>query len=308
MRAWRIYRYGGPEVMQFEFAPEPAPRDGEILVRVAAASVNPIDWRQRDGEVKDMFPVLFPRVLGRDCAGVVIESRSPDFKRGDRVLGVNDQKRTGVHAEYGLVPAAQATSIPGNVSDIDAVAIGNSGVTAYSAMVSTGKVEKGQRVLVHAAAGGVGGIAVQLAHAFGAEVFAGCSTRNIDYVQSLGADRVIDYTKEDFAAVAKDCDLVFDLVGGDAHRKSYDCLKPGGLLVWIPAFSGSPCEPPRKDVRVAHAGVRAESSRLQHLMALTASGALKPQVGRVWSFSEAREAYEASKGGHSRGKNILDAR
>src|SRR5688572_14486590 len=126
MRAWRIYRYGGPEVMHFEFAPEPVPRDGELVVRVETSSVNPIDWRMREGQVREMFPVGFPRVLGRDCAGIVVESRSPKFRRGDRVLGVNDQKRTGVHAQYGLVPATQTTPIPQGVSNVDAVAIGNS--------------------------------------------------------------------------------------------------------------------------------------------------------------------------------------
>jgi NADPH:quinone reductase-like Zn-dependent oxidoreductase len=306
MRAWRIHRYGGPEQLVLEAAPLPEPREGELLVRVGAASVNPIDWRQRSGSVQAMFPVEFPRVLGRDCAGVVAESRSPDFRVGERVLGINDQKRNiGTHAQYAVVPASQATAIPPSVSDAQAVAIGNSGITAWSGIVSTAGVAEGQRVLIHAAAGGVGGIALQLARHFGAEVFGTCSARNIDYVESLGAHRAIDYGREDFTRIARDCDIVFDMVGGETHRRSFECLKPGGILLWIPAWGGDNPPPPRNDVRVLHAGVRAAADRLRAMMALVAQGALKPQIARIYPMAEAPAAYAASESGRSRGKNII---
>jgi NADPH:quinone reductase-like Zn-dependent oxidoreductase len=308
MRAWRIHRYGGPEELVLEDAPVPVAREGEILLRVAAASVNPIDWRMRSGEVQRNFPVELPRVLGRDCAGVVVESRSSAFKPGDRVLGINDQKRTGTHAEYAVVAASQATLLPPGVTEIEAVAIGNSGSTAWPAIAEIGRVSPGMRVLIHAAAGGVGGIATQLARHFGGEVFGTCSTANVDHVQSLGA-RAIDYTCEDFVEVAAGCDLVFDMVGGETHRRSYQVLKPGGCLAWIPAWGGPACEPLRQDVRVEHAQPRGPAGeRLGKMMALVSSGALRPQVGRTYAMEDARAAYAASQSGRSRGKNVIVVR
>jgi NADPH:quinone reductase-like Zn-dependent oxidoreductase len=305
MRAWRIHRYGGPAELVLDDAPVPTPLPGELLVRVAAASVNPIDYRMRQGAAQKLFPVEFPRTLGRDCAGMVAESRSERFTPGDRVLGVNDQKRTGTHAEYAIVPDSQAIKLPPPVGDVQAVAIGNSGATAWSALVGTAQVATGQRILIHAGSGGVGGISVQLARHAGCEVIATCSTRNVEYVRTLGAHRVIDYTREKFWDMVRDCDVVFDMVGGETHRRSFDCLKPGGLLIWVTAWGHETRPASRNDVRVLHVAARATSDRLQSLIDLVAEGALKPQIGRIWRFVETPEAYAVSESGRSRGKNII---
>ncbi len=304
MRAWRFHAYGGLENLQLETMRIPEPAEGELLVKVGAASVNPIDWRMLQGQVKEVFAIRFPRILGRDCAGVVVESRSAAVQKGERVLAANEPLRDGTHAQFAIVPAEQAAVLPGSVSDLEAVAIGNSGATAWIAMVESAQVAAGNRVLVHAGAGGVGGLAVQLARHFGAEVLATCSTRNLDYVRSLGAHRVIDYTREDFVRAAGLCDIVFDTLGGEANRLSFQALKPGGLLVRISAAPVDPV-PPRADVRVLHAQIRATGQRFERLLDLVERGALKPQVGEVHAFEKTPAAYEASRSGHSRGKNVI---
>ena len=304
MRAWRFYAHGGIEQLRLETTPLPSPADGELLVRVAASGANPIDWRMLAGQVRDQFDIRFPRILGRDCAGVVVQSRSPHFQPGERVLAANDPRKDGTHAEYAVVPAEQASRIPASLTDVEAAATGSSGITAWIAMAEIAQVIQGNKVLIHAGAGGVGGIAVQLARHFGAEVLATCSTRNLAYVRSLGAHRAIDYTREDFVQSAGLCDIVFDTIGGDTYRRSLEALKPGGLLVRVSAEPiGS--KPPRADVRVVHAQIRASSERFERLMDLAVRGALKPQIGQTWPFERLPEAYEASRSGHSRGKKIV---
>jgi NADPH:quinone reductase-like Zn-dependent oxidoreductase len=304
MRAWRIHAYGGIEQLQLETVPLPSPGKGELLVKVGAASVNPVDWRMLAGQVRGAITIEFPRILGRDCAGAVMESRSNAFQAGERVLAANDRHNNGTHAEYAVVPATQASRIPAALTDVEAAAIGNSGATAWIALAETAQVANGNRVLVHAGAGGVGGLAVQLARHFGAEVLATCSTRNLEYVRSLGAHRVIDYTREDFVRAAGLCDIVFDTLGGEVHRRSFEVLKPGGLLVRI---SAEPVDstPARADVRVVHAHICATGGRFERLLDLAVRGAIKPQIGRVWPFEQVPQAYEASRSGHSRGKNVI---
>jgi NADPH:quinone reductase-like Zn-dependent oxidoreductase len=304
MRAWRFHAYGPVDRLRLEAVPVPEPAEGELLVRIGASSVNPIDWRMVEGQVKDALPVALPRIPGRDCAGLVVESRSRAFGAGERVLAVNDPQKDGTHAEYAVVPASQAASLPASVNDIEAAAIGNAGITAWIAMVECAQVAQGSRVLVHAGAGGVGGLAVQLARHFGAEVVSTCSTRNMGYVESLGAHEVIDYTREDFVAAAGLCDIVFDTLGGEANRRSFQVLKPGGLLVRISAAPVDPT-PPRADVRVLHAQVRATTGRFESLLDLVLRGALRPQIGKLHAFEQAMKAYQASRAGHSRGKNVI---
>ena len=301
-RAWCFRHYGGPEVVQLETLPLPALEAGQLLVKVAASSVNPMDWRLRAGLAAK---VEFPRILGRDCAGTVVESRSALFQRGDEVIAINEPRSNGTHADFAIVPEYLAALRPANLSANDAVAIGNSGVTAWVPIVDHANVGHGTRILIHAAAGGVGGNAVQIARHFGAEVIATCSTRNVDYVKSLGAQQVIDITRQDFVSAAGMCDAVFDTVGGDMHRRSFEVLKPGGLLVYINAdpIDGTP---PRADVRVVHAQVQATTQRLAALMDLGSRGVFRPQIGKLFRFEDAPAAYAASESRRSYGKNVIE--
>ncbi|MCZ7565403.1 MAG: NADP-dependent oxidoreductase [Burkholderiales bacterium] len=222
MRAWRIHRYGGAEVLALDRVAVPVPGPGEILVRVAAASVNPIDWKMRAGHLRDVFPLAFPRVLGRDCAGAVIALGAgvTGIGHGQAVAGVADPANDGTHAECAILPAAQAAPLPAGLAPAAAVCLCVSGLSAYIPLVEDARVRPGQRVLVHGGAGGVGNVAVQIARHLGAEVLATCSAANRDHCLALGAARVIDYAAEDFVAVAGPCDVVLDTAGGAVHARS----------------------------------------------------------------------------------------
>jgi NADPH:quinone reductase-like Zn-dependent oxidoreductase len=307
MRAWRIHEYGGPEKLRLDTMPLPSPGEGDLLVKVAAASVNPIDWKMREGQLQRIYALKFPRILGRDCAGTVVESRSAAFKPGDRVVAVADAARDGTQAEYVIVPAANSARIPAGVSFEQSVAFGIAGTSAWIPLVDMAHVGPGMRVLVHGGAGGVGSVGVQLARHLGAEVFSTCSTRNVEHVKSLGAHRAIDYTREDFVQAASPCDVAFDTVGGETHLRSYAALKPGGLLVYISAMPIPAGAPPRDDVRVMQAQIRATTEKMEKQLELAARGVLKAQIGQVFAFAEAPKAYEIVQQHRARGKIVIAA-
>lgn len=305
MRAWRIHEYGGPDKLVLDIMPVPFPEEGELLVKVAAASVNPVDLKIREGHLKGALALKFPRVLGCDCAGTVLESRSADFRPGDRVLAMGDRtKRDGTHAEYALVPAPQSARLPAGLSETDAVAFGVAGLSAWIPLVEIAEIGLGKRVLIHAGAGGVGSVAIQLARHFGAAVFTTCGPANLEFVKSLGAHRAIDYTREDFVQAASPCDMVFDTVGGETHKRSFGALKPGGLIVRISAAPVDPA-PPRQDVRSVLAQIRYTTDRFAKILELAGRGVIKAQVGRIFPFSEAPAAYSAVQSGHARGKMVI---
>ncbi len=306
MRAWRIHDYGKGDKFVLEDAPVPAADAASVLIKVCAISVNPVDWKVRQGGHRKMYELQFPTTIGRDCAGVVVESGVPEFSPGDRVLGVSDQGRgyPGAHAPYARVPAEFATKIPAGVSDEEAVSFGVAGTSAWIPLVEMAKIGPGMRILVQAGAGGVGGIAVQLARHLGAEVFATCGPKNIDYVKSLGAHRVIDYTTEDFVTIAAPCDVVFDTVGGETHKRAFAALKPGGLQVRINAIPVEP-KPPREDVRSELANVRTTGGHMAKQLELAAKGVLKAQIGGRFTYDKMPEAYAASETGHARGKIVV---
>ena len=306
MRAWCVHDYGNVDKFVLEDLPVPGADAGSLLLQVTAIGVNPVDWKIRQGGQRRMYELKFPATIGRDCAGVVVESGVPEFKPGDRVLAVSDQGRgfQGAHAPYARVPVDFATKIPDGVSDTDAVAFGVAGTSAWIPLVEMAKVGPGMRILVQAGAGGVGGIAVQLAHHLGAEVFATCGPKNIEYVKSLGADRVIDYTKEDFVQVATPCDVVFDTVGGEHHKRAFAALKAGGLQVRVNAIPVDP-KPPRDDVRSELANVRCTGERMAKQLELAAKGILKAQVTQTFAYADMPDAYRASETGHARGKIVV---
>jgi NADPH:quinone reductase-like Zn-dependent oxidoreductase len=306
MRAWCMHDYGKADKFVLEDMPVPSADAGSVLVKVAAAGINPVDWKIREGGHRRMYELKFPATIGRDCAGVVQSSGVAEFKPGDRVLAVSDQGRgyQGAHAPYARVPADFTTKIPEGVSFEEALAFGVAGTSAWIPLVEMAKVGPGMRILVQAGAGGVGGMAVQLARHLGAEVFATCGPKNVDYVKSLGAHRVIDYTSEDFVEVATPCDVVFDTVGGETHKRAFAVLKPGGLQVRINAIPVDP-KPPRDDTRSELANVRCTGERMGKQLELAAKGILKAQILQKFAYVDMPAAYLASETGHARGKIIV---
>ena len=305
MRAWRIRGYGGPKVLALEETPVPDPRAGEVLVRVAAASANPSDWRLREGQLRKAFLVTFPRTIGRDCAGTVVAlgESVTDIAVGDEIFGVGAPDRDGTHAEYTCLNANAVMRRPAALPMMAATTLGVAGLSAYIPLVELARLKSGERVLIHAGAGGVGHLAVQIAHHLGAEVIATCSAGNADFCRSLGADRVIDYAREDFTAAVRDCDVVFDMLGGDVHTRSAAALKPGGRLVYIIA---DPVQrTARTDVQVLNGPIAATRERLSRIAEWASAGVLKPHVERVYPFEEAPTMYAASQRGHGRGKKVL---
>jgi NADPH:quinone reductase-like Zn-dependent oxidoreductase len=306
MRAWRIHTYGGPQVLRFEEAPDPLPAAGELLVRVHAASVNPADWKLREGLMQAVMPTRFPRIPGRDCAGIVeaVCRGVTAFHAGDRVHGVVAFGGDGTHAELAVLPAAQAARVPDALPLDDAAALGTAALSAYIPLVEVIGVKPGDRLLIHAGAGGVGSLAIQIARHLGAEVLATCSARNADYCRALGADRTIDYSREDFVAAAIACDAVLDTMGGEVHTRSAGALRPGGTLVYLSAAPIA-TSPARPDVRVARAAIRYDTGLLTTLLDWAARGILEPQIGATFPLAEALEAYALSQSGHSRGRILL---
>lgn len=306
MRAWRVHEFGGPEVMRLEAAPVPSPGPGEILVKVAAASINPIDWKMRSGYLRGGMQIVLPRALGRDCAGsiVAVGDGVSDLTVGQAVAGLADPAKHGTHAEYAVLPTAQVAPIPPGVAPDVAASLGVSGLSAYLPLVEDAKLAAGQRVLIHAGAGGVGGLAIQIARHLGAEVIATCSAANREYCLGLGAARVIDYTAEDFVAAAPECDVVLDTIGGETHVRSQKVLKSGGVLTALSA-APVPSTPPRGDIRIVAARIQATRARLAQLCEWAASGILRSTIESRCPFERALDAYRASESGHARGKLVL---
>ena len=306
MKALTLNGYDGLSSLRFADVATPEPGPNDVLVKVQAASVNPVDTKIARGYGGPSQRPL-PHVLGRDCAGTVakVGSAVTGFKAGDEVYGVADAARWGTFAEYAVMPAATTTRRPAGLSDIDAGSIPIAGLSAWAGIVTTGKLAKGQRVLIHAGAGGVGSFAVQLAKHLGATVAATAGNKNADFVRSLGADQVIDYTKTDFSAAIKDVDLVFDLIGGDVRFKSFPVLKPGGVIthISVPPMTQAP---PRSDVEVKPAPVKYDAGLLDQIGGLVQSKAVKPVVSAVFAFGAALKAFEHVMTGHARGKVMLD--
>ena len=237
MKAAYIERHGGPEVLKFGEMPDPVAGSGQIVVDIVAASVNGADWKVREGKSGQLSH--FPYILGRDFSGVVsaVGADVTDLRVGDEVFAVCDVGQEGAYAEKIAIKAAIVAKKTPALSYVDAAALALAGLTAICTVEDTLKLKKGETILIQGGAGGVAGFAIQLAKHIGATVITTASAANHEYVRKLGADRVIDYHKEDFTKVAGPCDVVFDTVGGEVQVRSYDVLKPGGRLVWIAAAS-----------------------------------------------------------------------
>lgn len=299
--------YGGPEVLQLRPIPAPKPGPGDVLIEVHAVSMNPIDWKVRSGMLQKFFPITFPAITGRDGSGVVVAAGA-DVDRaliGKRVCFLAT-RGVGTWAEQIAMPAAAVASVPDNLTFEQAAALPLGGLSAWAGIVTAGNVKPGMRVLIHAAAGGVGMAAVQIAREHGAYVIGTCSERNVDFVKSLGAQQVIAYDKVAFEKEAKDVDLVFDVLGGDTHKRSYQVLKRGGVLTYL-AAAPFENEGEKYGVDVRMASVLPDKAALTAVVALAAAGKLKTAI-EVVPLTDFAKVQEASQSGHARGKTILKVR
>lgn len=303
MKAVRLEKYGEPGVIQYAEIERPTPGEGELLIKVFASSVNPIDWKivrgYLDGVVKP------PMTLGWDVAGTVeaIGAGVKDFAVGESVYGMIPM-RGGAFAEYAVVSSAEISRKPANLTYEQAAAIPAVTLTAWQALFRIAKLTAGQRVLIHGAAGGVGSMAVQLAHNAGAQVIATASTGSSDLVRSLGADEVIDYTAARFEQVIEAVDVVFDTVGGETLERSYTVVKPGGILVTI-AEQPDPAKANNYNIQAVRLGVQPNPAELAQITEQIEAGKLIPIINRTFPLKEARQALELSLSGHARGKIIL---
>jgi len=309
MKAVRIHNYGGPEVLKYEDAPRPQPGKGEVLIRVHATSVNPIDWRVRAGYMKDFLPHSFPLILGWDVSGLVEEVGSNPatagrFKKGDEVYSLPDHTRNGAYAEYMVVRESEVALKPNALHHIRAAAVPLAALTAWQALFDTAQLQPEQRVLIHGAAGGVGHFAVQLAKWKGAHVIGTASARNHEMLYELGADELIDYTVLKFESIVRDVDVVLDTIGGDTQERSWQVLKKGGALV---SLVQQPSENKAKEhgVRGIRLGARANGQELVEIAKIVDAGKLAPVIDRILPLSEARRAHELSQSGHTHGKIVL---
>ncbi len=303
IKAIQVHAYGNADQLKLEQIPQPEPQEGEVLVRVYAAGVNPADWKIRAGWFKDFRPSTFPYVPGADLAGVVakVGSGVTAFQPGQAVFG---RSSNGSYAEYSIAPANALALKPKTLSFEEAATIPVGATTAWQGLFDHGNLQPGQRVLILGGAGGVSIFAVQFAHWKGAHVISTASTRNVDFVRSLGAETVIDYTKTRVEEEIHDVDLVFDTVGGAALANVWPTLKRGGTLVSI---AGQPDEAKAREfgVRAVRFSNQVTSELLNTFARLIDEGQIKVVVGATFPLSEAGKAQDLSQGGHGRGRIVL---
>jgi NADPH2:quinone reductase len=313
MRAIAVHRFGGPEVLELVNLPDPAPRAGEVLIRILAAGVNPVDWKIREGLLDKRLPHRFPFVPGWEIAGFVEATGegATRFARGDAVWSYTrlPEVQHGAYAELLALPETMVASKPASMFFYEAGAVPLAGLTSYQALLRQGDVKPGATVLVHAASGGVGHLAVQLAKSAGATVLGTAGKANQDFVKSLGADHVIDYTAGDFrdavrAVCPEGVTVVFDTVGGEVLTRSYDVVAKGGRLVSI---AGAPdqAEAAKRGIKVEYVFVEPSAPDLDRLRQLSDEGKLRVHVSSVLPLSEAREAHVKSREGRTRAKAVL---
>lgn len=313
MRAIAFDATGGPEVLHLAQVEQPVRVNAEFLVKVVAAGVNPIDFKTRSGRGAAGAIDAYPVILGNDFSGTVVESpyENHPIKPGDDVYGMTMVPRYGgAYAEYIAVPGTSIAKKPRALSHVEAAAVPVAALTAWGAVVDVAKAHEGQRMLIHAGAGGVGHFAIQFAAFFGAHVTTTGSTRNSSWLRELGASEVVDYTTTRFEDVVHDVDVVIDLIGNvsdNTGTRSLAVLKPGGLLVNIPTGSW-----PTMLEDAAAAGIRAtgyrvpaDGSTLAVISRLLESGDVRVFVDQVFELDQAAAAHEALETGHTRGKVVL---
>jgi NADPH:quinone reductase-like Zn-dependent oxidoreductase len=313
MKAIAINEFGGPEKLELMDLPAPEPQEGEILIRVRAAGVNPVDWKIRDGLLKDRLPHRFPLILGWDAAGVVerVASAKTGFAARDHVYAYCRKPvvQAGTYAEYVTIPATSAAPKPRTMSFEEAATVPLAALTAYQCLFDAARLQAGETALIHAAAGGVGGFAVQLAKERGSIVLGTASATNHAYLRRLGVDKPIDYTARDFRESVRQSqkegvDVIFDCAGGDTLERSVDVLKKGGRLVSIVDPAGIK---KLKDagINAFYVFVEPHQDELRELTRLIEAGRLRTLIAATFPVEQASKAHEMSKARHVRGKMVL---
>jgi NADPH:quinone reductase-like Zn-dependent oxidoreductase len=308
MKAVRFHRFGGPEVLAVEETPTPRCGQGEVLVRVGAASVNPVDYKMREGEFPGLTERDLPTGLGRDICGVIEEigANVEGVVPGEPIFAHLGWEHAG-YAEYAIVKVGQFAPKPETLTLIDAASLPLAATTAWQGLFDHGGLKAGQRVLIHGASGGVGYLAVQFAKLKGAYVFATVGADNVDWVRSLGADEVIDYKAQRFEDVAKDIDLVFDLQGGETRDRSWQVLVPGGRLVTT--VHGEVVKEGAAHDRLGIAYMaEPNATQLREVGQMADDGKLQVMVDRVFPLEDVRAAHDYVEHGHPRGKVVLEIR
>jgi NADPH:quinone reductase-like Zn-dependent oxidoreductase len=306
MKAIVVHEYGGPEVLKYEDAPRPEPKEDQVLVRVMAAGVNPVDAIVRQGMFGQRGLDKRPLILGYDISGMVEKTgaKIEKFKRGDAVYAYLSILHGGGYAEFAIAKPGEISLKPRNINFEEAGAVPLAATTAWQALIDTAKIDKGQTVLIHGGSGGVGSFAIQIAKARGARVIATASTANQDLLRQLGVDQAIDYTTTKFEDVVKDVDVVLNAVRGDTLARSYGVIKKGGIIVSI-------TEPPdqamceKLGIRGSDLTAHPDANVLQELSKLIEAKKIKPIVSQVMPLTEAAKAQEQIETRHTRGKIVL---
>lgn len=306
MKAVRIHAYGGPEVLRYEDVPLPEIAEDEVLIRVHGAAINPVDWKIRQGYLQGFIDYDLPVILGWDVSGVVeaVGSQVTAFQPGDEVYSRPAIERNGAYAEYIAVKASEVAFKPKTLDHIQAAAVPLAGITAWHCLFEAGGLSAGQRVLIHAAAGGVGTFAVQLARWKGAYVIGTASERNRDFLRELGADEVIDYRSTPFEQVVEPVDVVFDTIGGETQDRSWQVVKPGGILVSV-SSTPSAEKAAEHQARSAFVFIQPRADWLTEMAQLIDEGHLKPIIETVLPLEQVAEAHNLSQSGRTRGKIVL---
>ncbi|GAB6550019.1 NADP-dependent oxidoreductase [Bacillus mobilis] len=305
MKAIVIDQFGSVEELKERQVLKPVVKDNEVLIRILATSVNPVDWKIRKGELQQQLRFSFPIILGLDVAGIIEEvgEEVECFKIGDKVYTKPENIGQGSYAEFITVKSDLVSYMPTNLSFEEAASIPLAGLTAWQSLVDYAKIKEHDRVLIHAGAGGVGSLAIQIAKSFGAFVATTASSKNEEFLKSLGADLVIDYKKDKFEELLSDFDIVLDTIGGEVQEKSFQIIKPGGVLVSI-------VHEPIQKVKGIKSGflwLKPNGKQLEELSDLIVHGKIKPIISKVVPFNEAgvREAHILSEGQHVRGKIVM---
>ena len=304
MKAIVVHEYGGPEVLKYEDAPRPEPKENEALVRVIAAGVNPVDALIRSGKYAKFFGTTLPLTPGYDIAGIVEKAgaKITKLKAGDSIYAY--VLWGGGYAENAVATEGEATAKPRSLNYIEAAAVPLAALTAWQALVDTAKLSAGQIVLIHGGSGGVGSMAIQIAKARGAKVIATASTANQELLKQLGADVTVDYTKTRFEDVAKDVDVVLDSVGKDTLARSYGVVRKGGIITTLVAQPDQ-AELDKHGIRGAAISVKPNASELAEITKLIEEKKVKPVVSQVLPLTEAVKAQEQAATHHTRGKIVL---
>jgi NADPH:quinone reductase-like Zn-dependent oxidoreductase len=306
MKAIMIHEFGGPEVLQLEDIEVPRPKADEVLIRVYASSVNPVDQKIVAGEAAGRFPTQFPLTIGWDVSGVIEQAGNQvrNFSIGDEVYGRPSPTQNGAFAEYLVIKAGEIALKPKSIDHLQAAAVPLAGLTAWQGLFKFGQLEKGQKVLIHGASGGVGSFALQFAQWKGADVIGTASADNLNFIKQMGANQAIDHDNERFEDLVQDADLVFDLIGGETQQRSLAVIKPGGRLITtvVPAFKEQAKE---KHIQLEGFTAQSYAADLEQIAGLIDNCFVSPVVSAVLSLEDARKAEELNGKHHNRGKVVI---